>query len=125
VPRPTKLSPEVTEQVTRLLRVGNTVEIAAEAAGISRATFFNWMDRGLLDGSDNEIHRDFRDAVEQARAEAEATLVARIAKAAQNGSWSAAAWLLERRSPENWAKVSERDRRREDADDELQALLAG
>jgi transposase len=115
----------VTEQVTRLLRVGNTVEIAAEAAGISRATFFNWMDRGLLDGSDNEIHRDFRDAVEQARAEAEATLVARIAKAAQNGSWSAAAWLLERRSPENWAKVSERDRRREDADDELQALLAG
>lgn len=103
-----KLSPEVTTQITRLIRVGNTNEIAADAAGISRTTFFSWMDRGTKGGRTNKPYRDFRQAVEQARAEAEATLVARIAKAAQNGSWSAAAWLLERSAPERWAKLSER-----------------
>ena len=104
-----KLSPEVQEQIVRLIKVGNTNEVAADAAGISRATFFSWMDRGKKVGKTNKPYRDFREAVEQARAEAEATLVARIAKAAQNGSWSAAAWLLERRAPERWGKLSDRN----------------
>ena len=106
--RPTKLTPEVQEQITRLIRVGNTVEVSAEAAGIARNTFNHWMQRGTEEGVKNKPHRDFREAVERARAEAEANLVARIAKAAQNGSWSAAGWLLERRAPERWGKASDR-----------------
>ena len=45
---------------------------------------------------------DFRIAVETAQAESEMILVTRIGAAAQNGSWSAAAWLLQHRFPENW-----------------------
>lgn len=112
--RPSKLTPETQTQITRLIQVGNTVEVAAEAAGISRSTFFSWMERGAEAGPKNKPFRDFRTAVEQARAEAEATLVARIAKAAQNGSWSAAGWLLERSVPERWAKLSERAKHGDD-----------
>lgn len=34
----------------------------------------------------------------------DADLVAVIEGAAREGSWNAAAWLLERRSPEEWSK---------------------
>ena len=114
-----KLNAEATEQVVRLVRAGNVVEVAAAAAGISRSTFFAWMNRGQKSGAANAAHREFREAVIQARAEAEANLVARIAKAAQNGSWSAAAWLLERRAPERWGKPGERVT--DEAEDEAEA----
>lgn len=107
MPRPSKITPDLQERVALLIRAGNTVETAAQAVGISRATFFVWMTRGD-DARPDSPYAQFRAAVEQARAEAEATLVTRIAKAAANGSWPAAAWLLERGSPERWAKVSER-----------------
>jgi transposase len=100
--RPSKLSPELQEKVAGLIRAGNTVEIAAEASGISEATFYAWMARGERSGKADAPYRAFRDAVEQAKAGGEAMLVTRIAKAAADGSWSAAAWLLERRSPERW-----------------------
>lgn len=106
--RPSKLTDEVQEATARLIKVGVTVEVAAETVGISPETFYDWMRRGELKGSREAKYRKFRAAVEQARAEAEATLVTRVAKAASNGSWQAAAWLLERRSPERWAKIKER-----------------
>lgn len=106
--RPSKHSPEVERLIVSLLEAGNTVETAAGAAGISPETFYDWMRRGLRDGKRDAKFRAFRAAVEQARSMAEATLVTRISKAAANGSWQAAAWLLERRSPEQWLKPTER-----------------
>lgn len=106
--RPSKLTPEVQERIASLLRAGNTVEIASQAAGISPETYYAWMNRGLTDKPADKPYREFRSAVETARAESEAVLVTRIAKAAANGSWTAAAWLLERRNPAQWAKASER-----------------
>ena len=107
--RPPKLNDEVTEAVARLIKVGVSNDIAAKSAGIGRSTFYDWMQRGTQPGKATAPHRKFRAAVEQAQAEAEATLVARISKAAANGSWQAAAWLLERGSPERWAKKKERE----------------
>lgn len=106
--RPSKLSPDVQAQIAALIRAGNTVEVAAAAAGIGQGTFYEWMARGEKPGAANVPFRGFREAIEQARAESEAGMVARIAKAASNGSWQAAAWLLERRAPERWAKAAER-----------------
>lgn len=106
--RPSKLTPEVQTQISQLIRAGNTVEVAAAAAGIGEGTFYEWMARGDKPGAAHDSFREFRAAIEQARAESEAGMVARIAKAASNGSWQAAAWLLERRAPERWAKAAER-----------------
>jgi transposase len=104
--RPVKLTDEITERIAMLIRAGNTVEIAAAATGISQATFYAWMERGSRDGRSDARFREFRDTVETARNDAEAILVTRIAKAASGGSWSAAAWLLERRFPERWDKTA-------------------
>lgn len=106
--RPAKLTPEVQRRIVQLIRAGNTIDVSCEAAGIERETYSGWMRRGLEGGSTNRPHREFRAAAQQAQAEAEAILVTRIAKAATNGSWTAAAWLLERRAPTRWAKQSER-----------------
>lgn len=119
--RPSKLTPEVQDRACQLIKVGNTVEVAAQACGISEATFHSWMARGEREPG---AHREFRDAVEVARAEAEATLVTRVAKAAANGSWPAAGWLLERRYPERWSKVAERKRAADDAGPAEQDSLA-
>ncbi len=108
MPYPSKFTPEVRERIVRLIAAGNPAVVAAEAAGVAERTFYAWLERGQQTGKAARPYREFRAAVQAARAEGEAILVTRIAKAATNGSWGAAAWLLERRWPERWAKIVDR-----------------
>jgi transposase len=105
--RPSKLSEDAIAQIESLIRAGATVEVAAQAAGVSRGTIYRWLKQGEKARA-GTIARRLRDRVERARAESETVLVARIAQAAGKGSWQAAAWLLERRFPERWMKPTER-----------------
>lgn len=118
--RPTKINTEIEHQICQLIRAGNVIDTAAEAAGIAVSTYFNWMERGLKE-KDGPYH-DFREAVERARAEAQALLVGRVQKAAASGSWRAACWLLERGWPEDWASLPERSGGHSDLDRELELL---
>jgi hypothetical protein len=106
-----RLTAEVQERLIALLRAGNYVQQACEAAGVSRRTFYDWWQRG--DPAGKESHRAplrrFRRDCEQATAEAEARQVAVVAGAARQ-SWQAAAWWLERRYPERWARASQREK---------------
>lgn len=117
--RPSKLTPEIQERICQLVRAGNTVEVCAEAAGIAPATYYGWMQQGI---EGDGVHGEFRRAVEQARAEAEAILVGRVQRAAQSGSWRAATWLLERQWPEHWAAIGDRQAENE-LDRELDRIL--
>jgi Tfp pilus assembly protein FimT len=105
--RPSKLTAETQETIVAMLRAGNQIEYAAEAAGVSRATAYAWLERGTKTGKINKPYADFAAAAEQARAEAHARHVALIAKASSK-SWQAAAWLLERQYPEMWGKPTDR-----------------
>jgi hypothetical protein len=60
------------------------------------------MERGRRAGRPHARHRALLEAVQGARADAEASLVARMTLAAHRGSWRAACWLLEREYPERW-----------------------
>lgn len=115
--RPTKLTPEVQERIVAVLRSGAYVHQAAETAGIGRSTFDDWIRRGDSDAEKDKPYRELREAVEQARAEAEARHVALIARASSK-SWQAAAWLLERQYPERWGKPSDRNRAADQAKQE-------
>ena len=77
------------------LRLGASVQMACAAAGISDTTYYRW-----LDGND-------RGAVEVESAKTAAALSAleSIQRAAVNGDWRAAAWLLERRYPADYGRA--------------------
>ena len=107
----TKLNDETAGQIVKLLRSGAYIEVACAAAGVSRRTYHDWWKRGHPDGSERRDAdcRRFRAQAEQALAESEAVSVAVIATAART-SWQAAAWMLERRHPERWARLSQREK---------------
>jgi len=106
-----KLTDEATDKLLSLLRAGSYVDVACDAAGVARRTFYKWWKQGDPAGSDPAFAelREFRARVEQAKADAESRLVAVVASAARE-NWQAAAWQLERRYPERWARPSQRDR---------------
>lgn len=114
--RPSLLTPQLQERLIDALKTGCYVEDAASYVGISRATVFAWMDRGLKERNRLQAFPDaepdeketpylnFLDAVETARAAAQLRAVAQIQKAAADGTWQAAAWYLERSAPKKWGR---------------------
>lgn len=106
----TLFKPEVADRLISMLRAGSYVQVACAAAGVSRQAYAVWMQRGNPENPRaNASFRAFRERVELALAEAETVNVARVA-AATRESWQAAAWLLERRHPERWARPSQREK---------------
>ena len=103
--RPTKLTPELTRDITSYISEGNPPTIAATLVGISPSTYFNWMSKGS-----EKIPRfmEFSELIKRATAQSIANRVAHISRAAERGHWRAAAWLLERMAPESFGKNSTR-----------------
>jgi hypothetical protein len=82
------------ERILSLIRSGNTFATAACSAGIDPATFSVWRNK----------FPDFDKAVKKAESDAVARNCALIQKAAIK-SWQAAAWWLERRFPNDFART--------------------
>ena len=114
--RPTKLTKEIQQKIISALTAGNYQDTASAYAGISTSCFYNWLERGkkerdrLIAGEKakkaEEIFVEFVDAIESARAQAEVRSVALIQKAANDGTWQAAAWYLERSHPQRWGRIN-------------------
>lgn len=101
--RPSKLTPETQDRIVQAITAGNYLEVAAQYAGVGKTTLYRWL--SLADDPDaDEMYRNFRDAVESARSAAEVRNVALIQKAANDGTWQAAAWYLERTSWQRWGR---------------------
>ncbi|MDM7920622.1 MAG: hypothetical protein QUS12_15895, partial [Methanosarcina sp.] len=75
---------------------------AAVAAGIDEKTFYNWMRKGeeLKSG----IYFQFFQYIKECQAKAVELHLKLITKAANEGSWQASAWILERRHPEEFGR---------------------
>lgn len=106
VGRKSRLTSQTSQRILGVLRAGGYDETAAKAAGLSTTQFYEWLRRGREGDRPYDL---FLEQVEEARAEGESRNVMLIAKAAQS-NWQAAAWLLERRHPERWARPSQRDK---------------
>jgi len=100
MPRRDKLTPERFETIVRAIREGNTYRAAAGLAGVTESTLYNWLERGRKARSGKYL--EFLEAVKKAEAEAEARHV-RIVERAAAKNWTAAAWWLERRRPDDWS----------------------
>jgi hypothetical protein len=101
--RTLKLTLETQDKICVAIRLGNDKKVAAALAGVSETTFYRWLEMAELPNAKKE-YREFRESIERAEAEAEVTRIARITQAADNGTWQAASWWLERKFPERWGR---------------------
>jgi len=97
-----KISYEVIDKICKMLLIGASVEIASSAGGISGSTFSTWMKKAET-AAPSSIFTHFRNKVNKALAQAEVRDIARVDMAGEN-DWRAAAWKLERRTSDRWAK---------------------
>lgn len=92
-----KLSGERLEKFLAGLKLGMTRRAASGACGIGSSTLY----RMLAEDADGTL----REAIEEAEAVAEATYLSKVALAADDPkNWTAAAWWLERRRYQDFAR---------------------
>jgi len=124
--RPTKLTPEVKDKIIRYIRGGNYIETAVQASGITKKSFYNWLDRGNKElerlakspkarvRQSEQIFVDFVKEVDKAQAEAEAKDVMLLAEFAKEDS-NVIRWRLERKYPQRWGNRQQVDAKVEHA----------
>lgn len=119
--RPSKLTPELQQQIVQLITAGCYPEVAAGACGISRTTFYEWMQRAAGEHPDRPATDEllaFADAISEAVDKSEARLVLRLAEYIEGrrkgkrkpwvksrigtGQVIAMQWQLSRRFPDRW-----------------------
>ena len=108
--RKSKFTTPVKDRIIEALRAGTTYEIAAQYAGISRSTLFEWIKKG--EKEEDTAYRTFYDNIKKAEAEGAVVHLGTIAQASAK-DWKAAAWILERRhgySKEVVMKVEEQEK---------------
>ena len=101
--RPTKLTPELQADLVRALASGAYIEAACTYVGIDDGTYRRWMAKGAEEDAPEEF-RAFRVAVEKARSAVTLRMAGRILAAADDGTWQAGAWWLERSHPDQYGR---------------------
>lgn len=100
--RPSGFTPERARAILGGISRGLSYKHSAQLAGISYMTFNRWRKDGARADAPAEL-RDFCDHLGQAEARNADTLLRAISMAGRRRDWRAAAWILERRFPDEWA----------------------
>jgi hypothetical protein len=124
--RKSRLTRDVQEQLTNYIKRGHFETMACAACGIAESTYFRWKELGedhLEDRAGKKVlvkarspYREFREAVEKAKAQARMVHIENIRSAAFDTvtegdrtkiipkNWTASAWFLERTAPEMFGR---------------------
>lgn len=89
-----KLNDETKQRLVEGIKLGLSNKLAAQYAGVSESTFYAWRQRGQ---AGEPAYLELLESIKRAEAESAAHCLAVIKDAAQQGNWTSAAWLLERR----------------------------
>lgn len=108
--RRTKLTQEMVDQAIQLKADGLSNGDIVCALGIHESTFYRWIGEPK-----NRLQRELSEGLKKEETEFKHTLLTtiRAAALARNQYWTAAAWLLERKYPDEYGKA---DRRRDEAE---------
>lgn len=111
--RPHMCTPKVIQRVLEATNNHATSEVAAAWAGLATSTFYKYLAAGrdererILAGGKPAKGKapfvEFADAVEKGRGQSAMSALA-VIKSASVESWQAAAWLLERTRPKEYAR---------------------
>ena len=102
--RPTKLTPEVQDLIVDGINAGLTFRLTCARVGVNPGTFYRWLETGEI--VKTGMYREFYEAVERAKADSALRLVSQITLQALT-DWRAAAFILERRFPDDYGKRTE------------------
>lgn len=103
--RPRSLTRDVMDTIVNYLATGVSAEVAAQAAGITGRTFYNYQARSRLPEDDPDYDPavvEFFQRVEEAKGRRQAMWAGTIVKAAQEGEWRAAQALLQAHEAGSW-----------------------
>ena len=100
--RTSKLTPELQTEICQYISDGNTYDRACRLANISDSIFYKWKARGEKESEG--VYFQFLQSVKKAEELFKQTNIAIIQQAAKDGTWVAAAWLLERKHPEEFGR---------------------
>lgn len=103
--RKPKLTDELQDLICGYIKEGNYPSVAAQAAGISESTYYSWMARGRKSKSGKYVQ--FLEAIKEAESFGQVYHLQKIRKAADDGTWQASAWILERKYPQLWGRNRE------------------
>ena len=103
-----KLTQEMVDEAIRLKADGLSNGDIICALGIHESTFYRW-----IGDPKNKLQRELSEGLKKEEAAFKQTLLTTIRSAAlaRNQYWTAAAWLLERKYPDEYGKA---DRRRDE-----------
>lgn len=91
--RKSKYDPERVQKIIDAIKLGATHELAANYAGVSVTTFYEW----------KSTKAEFAEAIKAAEGLGAIKWLEKI-EAAANEHWQAAAWKLERRYPDQYGR---------------------
>jgi transposase len=103
--RRAKLTQEMVDQAIRLKADGLSNGDIVCALGIHESTFYRW-----IGDPKNRLQRELSEGLKKEESEFKRTLLTTIRSAAlaRNQYWTAAAWLLERKYPDEYGKAERR-----------------
>lgn len=111
--RKPKLTYEVVDKACEMKRHGATNIDVCRALGFSDTAWYRW-----IKDPDTRVKRALVDGLKKAEAEYKESLLARIEGASEKPQhWTAAAWLLERKYPEEYGRPETRKADDGSADD--------
>lgn len=105
--RPSKLTPEVIEELSTQIGRGLTYALACKRAGITYQTFRRWRAGRFPKTTPVELQEQFCLALKRAEAQLIYELLCTIRAhgfADLPGDWRTAAWFLERRYPQHFGR---------------------
>lgn len=98
----TLFTPDRLERFAQALELGSTIRHACAYAGFAERTYYGWQ----KDAEDNpdSPYAEILTIRREAEARGMMANLARIQKAAKEGTWQAAAWMLERKWPQDYGR---------------------
>ena len=101
--RTKKFNKETWTIIVETVRIGMSQARAAQSAGISESTLYDWINKALNEPEKYPEHAEFYEALLVADADCERTLVQKLHEAAEV-HWKAALEILKARFPKDWGK---------------------
>lgn len=100
-----KLTEELIQKASEYIAQGHYANVVCEFLGISEVTFYKYINLGKEDISNDvdSLFAKFVKSVKESEAKAEMRHLQNILKVANEGTWTASAWYLERKHKNRWS----------------------